>query len=505
MGTETGGRGMRLGQGSMAMLVVLLAGTAAGADLGSGRWGWALLAVLAGAWSLRANRQREQALQAGLGHIRALLNDPQPAGGSLEDAMGRLLAILQEKVGAAGRMRELAGDLTVATGSLVSGFTDVIDTADRQSALAVDSVAAVKDMAEQATRTAGEAQELIQVASRAREQAANGSGQVRQVATGMTGLAGVVEEVGVEFDRVRQQVSRIGEIVEIIRGIAGQTNLLALNAAIEAARVGEQGRGFAVVADEVRQLAERTGQATLSVGEIVGLIGEGIDRLDQGLARARTETAEGLARAMGASTVLDGIAGASQGTVSAVQGIADRAACEADSSVRLLEGSDTVAHLARDLDDKVNTCNSGLRELMLGLVELKGLAGHLDVGGDALVALVDAVEETRAHNIMVLNARSVEQMLPHIARIEALDREVDSQVELAAGWADEQQKEGLARLRDALRDYRRIRDELLGIARRGGTELESVRGRAAPRVRDAYRRVKEICSSLAPLRKDKVA
>src|SRR5690606_25469702 len=125
----------------------------------------------------------------------------------------------------------------------------------------------------------------------------------------------------------------------------------------------------------------------------------------------------------------------------------DRAACEADSSVRLLEGSDTVAHLARDLDDKVNTCNSGLRELMLGLVELKGLAGHLDVGGDALVALVDAVEETRAHNIMVLNARSVEQMLPHIARIEALDREVDSQVELAAGWAGEQQKEGLARLR----------------------------------------------------------
>ena len=48
---------MRLGQGSLAIAVVLLTGVAAGADLGHGRWGWALLAVLAGAWSLRANRQ----------------------------------------------------------------------------------------------------------------------------------------------------------------------------------------------------------------------------------------------------------------------------------------------------------------------------------------------------------------------------------------------------------------------------------------------------------------
>jgi methyl-accepting chemotaxis protein len=62
--------------------------------------------------------------------------------------------------------------------------------------------------------------------------------------------------------RLTETVQEIGEVVNLIRNIAGQTNLLALNATIEAARAGEAGRGFAVVASEVKSLAVQTAKAT---------------------------------------------------------------------------------------------------------------------------------------------------------------------------------------------------------------------------------------------------
>lgn len=62
----------------------------------------------------------------------------------------------------------------------------------------------------------------------------------------------------------------IGQIVELIRKVAGQTNLLALNAAIEAARAGVHGKGFAVVATEVKELSRSTAKATDEITREVG-------------------------------------------------------------------------------------------------------------------------------------------------------------------------------------------------------------------------------------------
>jgi methyl-accepting chemotaxis protein len=62
----------------------------------------------------------------------------------------------------------------------------------------------------------------------------------------------------------------IGQIVDVIGGIAQQTNLLALNATIEAARAGDAGRGFAIVAGEVKVLSRAVSQATDDIKRQIG-------------------------------------------------------------------------------------------------------------------------------------------------------------------------------------------------------------------------------------------
>ncbi len=94
-----------------------------------------------------------------------------------------------------------------------------------------------------------------------------GSQTIESATATMQEMARIVTDGVTLMQEFSERVMEVNRIVEVIGEIARQTNLLALNAAIEAANAGKQGDGFSVIAYEIRQLADRTSDSTVEIGD----------------------------------------------------------------------------------------------------------------------------------------------------------------------------------------------------------------------------------------------
>ena len=144
-------------------------------------------------------------------------------------------------------MREIG-----ASTELVSNNLNMVASAAEEMSASVNNVAAAIE-------------EMYSSLNEVARNAARGAGVTGGAANSAEKTSNIVHELG-------DSAKEIGDVVDLIKGIAAQTNLLALNAAIEAAGAGEAGKGFAVVANEVKELARQTGKATEDIRERVGTI-----------------------------------------------------------------------------------------------------------------------------------------------------------------------------------------------------------------------------------------
>jgi methyl-accepting chemotaxis protein len=213
-------------------------------------------------------------VQASDGRIVLATNQPLPGGGwvSTHEDVTEQRSAEQERAAISGQeKRRAAIDAAIGTFrpevekllSSVSGSA----TAMRATAGGLfRSSEQTSERAERAVHAFHEASANVETAAVAADELSHSIAEISRQLVHTSSIvelaSGEARATDDEIAGLAQGAQKIGDVIKLIRDIAGQTNLLALNATIEAARAGEAGRGFAVVASEVKSLAVQTAQAT---------------------------------------------------------------------------------------------------------------------------------------------------------------------------------------------------------------------------------------------------
>jgi methyl-accepting chemotaxis protein len=183
--------------------------------------------------------------------------------------------------------------------------------------------------AESAKQTSNNASANVENAASAAGELSNSIAEIaRQLSESADVVRSAVNEAQAtnqDINTLAQAAQKIGDVIELIRDIAGQTNLLALNATIEAARAGEAGRSFAVVASEVKSLATQTEKATEDIARQIMQVQNSTSKAVEAIGRI-TQRMEGI------DNCTSGIAASVQEQSTVTSEISRNVTCAADET-----------------------------------------------------------------------------------------------------------------------------------------------------------------------------
>jgi methyl-accepting chemotaxis protein len=318
-------------------------------------------------------------VQASDGRIVIAKNEPLPEGGwvSTHEDVTEQRKAEEERVASdeqENRRANIDASITSFRPQVEKLLVSVSDsaTAMRSTAAALfGSSEQTSERAESAVQAFHEASTNVETAAVAADELSRSISEISRQLSHTSDIVGYATEEARSTDGeiagLASGAQKIGDVVKLIRNIAGQTNLLALNATIEAARAGEAGRGFAVVASEVKSLAVQTAKATeditshiLAVQDSTSGAVEAIRQIATRMIEINQHTAAVAASVEQQNSATEeishNVASAAQGTgqVVSVLGEVSGAATETRSSAEVVrDASETVERAVSNLRSEV--------------------------------------------------------------------------------------------------------------------------------------------------------
>ena len=330
------------------------------------------------------NQKNQQAIMRLLDEMSSLADGDLTVQATVTDNMTG--AIADSINFAVEQLRELVTGINITAQTVAESAQGTMDitgklaTASSQQAEQVrEATDTIIDMSESFDIMADQSRESSEVAQRSVAIANNGSNMVQQTIQGMDTIRDQIQETSKRIKRLGESSQEIGDIVELINGIAEQTNILALNAAIQSASAGGAGRGFAVVADEVQRLAERATNATRRIEILVKNIQADTSEAVVSMESTTSEVVSGARKAEDAGEALVQIESVSKNLSRMIEEISTEAQAQSqtatqvagqmteiqDISIKTSEGTNQTARSMGQLADLVSKLSESVADFKL--------------------------------------------------------------------------------------------------------------------------------------------
>lgn len=288
--------------------------------------------------------------------------------GAIADSVNYAIESMRELVGTINHTSSQVSDASVSTRQIAE---QMLASSNEQAERIHNITEIIDDMVSSLERVATSTNDSAEIARNSVTIARDGATRVRDTIGGMNNIRENIQETSKRIKRLGESSQEIGNIVEIIKGIADQTNILALNAAIQATSAGEAGRGFAVVADEVQRLAERSSNATKRIEALVKTIQSDTHEAVASMEKSTREVVSGANIAEEAGTALSRIEEVSTSLASLIERVSDSARKVSSMAVGVSQDMGGINQLATKTTENVIKTSDAIENLSVLSRELK--------------------------------------------------------------------------------------------------------------------------------------